>query len=734
MHLTRSWKIIPTPSKPSMYLVGLLCCETAAAHRTEMPPKVNQRRRWYYEVTLVGASKGTRVGWARCGGAFSRGVSSNDEGEGQGTPTGAAVPSLGYSSDSWGICGHKQGKSYHQAGSVQAGRVEAAAKARRDQLKEEEEEEEVKEEEGDGEEEEGEEGERSRRSVRAGGSRSSGDSESGRDEIGDDQDGGAVGDEDQEEDTADSIFLALGGLFRDTSFVDQEREDGGNPIEYLPAAAAAAASSSATSSTTPPIPLPPPPISSSRLDPAQAPAASPDRAGVPPAPLPPPPPPPPLPPATPSRGTAGVKLPRSPFSREAESPLRPWGAGAVVGCLADLVGADGDGGGGGGEGKTGQVRLHFFLNGRPVNGNASVPIFNTTTAAATGAAAAASEGEDEWALCPAFSCASASDGVSFNLGESPFQFPPDGLIATLGASSAEGGGGGGGVGSATAAVSAAASPSSVSSSSREKRSRYGSAAAAAVDWTPHTVLGRAAERALEGAFGLEQEGRTSPSPARAHGGGGIAGSGEGREVGSPHGGSGSAGGGVARTMAEALRSPSKKSSSEAPENPAATTAGKQGRTKGIVGGVLAVKDAAMSRCVRFDGSGWAVARRPNLAVQTLDVFLLEALVRPIARSSQRDAGSGSEEEGAEGATRSGETEEQEEQEELVVLSQGGKSGFCLAIHGAKAVLCLNGPEASGEKARHATPDGVLPVDGTWFTLSVALARDTSQGMDKVPVV
>lgn len=691
----------------------------------------------------MGASKGTRVGWARCGGAFSRGISSDGEGQGHGRPTDAAVPSLGYGSDSWGICGHKQGKSYHQAGRVQAGRVEAAAKARRDQLKEEEEEvgeeEEEDADEDDEQEEEGEERERSRRSVRAGESRSCGDSESGRDGGGDDQDSGAAGEEDQEEDTADSIFLALGGLFRDASFVDQEREDGGNPIEYLPAAAAAAAAASsssslATSSTTSSIPLPPPPLPSSRLDPTLAPSASPNRAWVPPAPLPPPPPPPPLPPAAPLRGTAGGKLPRSPFSREADSPLRPWGAGAVVGCLADLVGADGDAGAGAGEGKTGQVRLHFFLNGRPVNGNASVPIFNTTAAAA-GGAAAASGGDDEWALCPAFSCASASDGVSLNLGESPFQFPPDGLIATLGASSAEGGAGAGagaGGGAAAAAVSAAASPSSVASSSREKRSRYGSAAAAAVDWIPHTVLGRAAERALEGAFGLEQEGRTSPSSARAHGGSGIAGSGERREVGSPHGGSGS--GGVARTMAEALRSPSKKSSGEAAESAASAAAGKQGRTKGIVGGVLAVKDAAVSRCVRFDGSGWAVARRPNLTVQTLDVFLLEALVRPVARSTQRAAGSGSEEEGAEGATRSGETEEQERQEELVVLSQGGKSGFFLAINGAKAVLCLNGPEAAGEKARHATPDGVLPVDGTWFKLSVALARDTSQGMDKVPVV
>ena len=646
------------------------------------PKKVNQRRRWYYEVTLVGASKGTRVGWARCGGAFSRGVSSSDgvgdgDGEGRGRPD-AAVPKLGYGGDSWGICGHKQGKSYHQAARVRAGRVEAAAKARRDKRKEDGE---------DGEEYDGgEEAGTKDRSRGEGGS--SGGTESG---------GEAAG-EDQEEDTADSIFLALGGLFRDTSFtVDQEGEDGGNPIEYLPAAAAAAAAAVATTAVTlptPSIPLPLPPVSS-RLNPALAPSTPP----------PPPPPPPPLPSAT-ARSAPGMKLPRSPFSRETDSPLRPWGAGAVIGCLADLVGADGDRGAGGG--KPGEVRLHFFLNGRPVNGNASAPIFTTTAA----------DSETDWSLCPAFSCCSASDGVTVNLGDTPFQFPPDGLIATLGTSPAEGGGGSGG--GAAAAASLVASPSSIAST-REKRSRYGSGAAAAMlDRTsPHAVLGRAAERALESAFGVDHEGRASPSPASAHtGGSGGVGSGE---VGSPHSGSS-----TARTMAEALRSsPSKKVSSDAAENNAAT-GGKQGRTKGIVGGVLAVRDAAVSRCVRFDGRGWAVARRPNLTVQALDVFLLEALIRPTARGTRPEAGSGG---GEAAAVRS----QQGEEQELVVLSQAGASGFCLAVQGTKAVLQLNGPDptGAGEHARHATPEGVLPAAGEWFKLSAAVARDASQGVDKV---
>lgn len=659
------------------------------AHISSYPlstQKVNRRRRWYYEVTLVGASKGTRVGWARCGGAFSRGVPSDDEGEGQGGGGGrgrpdAAIPKLGHGGDSWGICGHKQGKSYHRAGRVRAGRVEAAAKARRDQRKED----------GQDDEEEGG-GEEAGSKDRSGGEGgSSGGTESG---------GEAAG-EDEEEDTADSIFLALGGLFRDTSFtVDQEREDGGNVIEYFPAAAAAAAA--ATTAATPPtpsIPLPPPPVSS-RLNPAQAPST--------------PPPPSPPPPSLPSAGsTAGMKLPRSPFSREADSPLRPWGAGAVIGCLADLVGSDGEGGAAGGD--PGEVRLHFFLNGRPVNGNASVPIFTTT----------AVESEPDWSLCPAFSCSSASDGVTVNLGDTPFQFPPDGLIATLGASPTEGGGAGGAV---AAAASSVASPSSVAST-REKRSRYASGAAAMLDRTsPHAALGRAAERALENAFGIDIEGRASPSPASTHGGGGGGGAGAGSagsgEVGSPH-----SGGSGARTMAEALRSPSKKLSSEAAENNAATS-GKQGRTKGIVGGVLAVKDAAVSRCVRFDGHGWAVARRPNLTVQALDVFLLEALIRPTARSAGQEAGSG----GGEAATRS---PRGEEEQESVVLSQAGASGFCLAVQGTKAVLQLNGPDpaaAAGEHARHATPEGVLPAEGTWFKLSAAVARDASKGVDKVRAV
>ncbi|CAN0095453.1 unnamed protein product, partial [Laminaria digitata] len=62
-----------------------------------------------------------------------------------------------------------------------------------------------------------------------------------------------AGDE-QEEDTADSIFLALGGLFRDTSLgVEQEGEDGGNPIEYSPP--------TASPTPSPFLPLPAPPAS-----------------------------------------------------------------------------------------------------------------------------------------------------------------------------------------------------------------------------------------------------------------------------------------------------------------------------------------------------------------------------------------------------------------------------------------------------------------------------------------
>ena len=207
------------------------------------------------------------------------------------------------------------------------------------------------------------------------------------------------------------------------------------------------------------------------------------------------------------------------------------------------------------------------------------------------------------------------------------------------------------------------------------------------------------------------------------------------------GGSGSgSSGAVVRTMAEALRSPSKKAAASleaaaaaaAAENAAAAaaaasaTGGKQGRTKGIVGGVLAVKDAAVSRCVRFDGRGWAVARRPNLTVQALDVFVLEALIRP-SEGRPRQGGEGSEGEETTPA------EEGKEEEESVVLSQGGASGFCLAIQGTKAILQLNGAEAaaSGEPARHVTPDGALPPAGSWFKLSAAVARDTSQGMDKV---
>ncbi|CAM9729982.1 unnamed protein product, partial [Sphacelaria rigidula] len=89
----------------------------------------------------------------------------------------------------------------------------------------------------------------------------------------------------------------------------------------------------------------------------------------------PPPPPPPLPLGQ-SRALSSIKVPRSPVPRSVvgSSSLRPWGAGTVVGCLADFVSKDGD------SGRTGTVKMHFFLNGNPVNGNASVPIFTATVA------------------------------------------------------------------------------------------------------------------------------------------------------------------------------------------------------------------------------------------------------------------------------------------------------------------------------------------------------------------
>lgn len=384
-----------------------------------------------------------------------------------------------------------------------------------------------------------------------------------------------------------------------------------------------------------------------------------------------------------------MKLPRSPFPRTVDAPLRLWGAGAVVGCLADLVETDGDGAGGG----EGSMKLHFFLNGRPVNGNASAPIFRT-------AVSTAGETDDDWALCPAYSCDSSADGVSINLGETPFQFPPDGLIATLGAQPPAR------EGMSVGVPSAAASPTN--NNNREKRSRYGGSTASAADRAPTAMIGRAAERAFEAALGLGQEGRSSP--AGVHGAGGAAGGSEdGGEPGSPR----EAGG--ARGTVEAFWRNKSKTPGEAADN-AATHEEKRGRTKGIPGGVLAVKDATVSRCVRFDGRGWAVARRPNLIVQALDVFLLEALIRPDSTASEAASG-------GDGA--------RSDEGESVVLSQGGISGFCLAIEGTKATLRLSDPEASGGGAAHTTPDGVLPSQGTWFKLSAAVARDSAQGVDRV---
>lgn len=658
-------------------------------HRYTCPVlKVKQRRRWYFEVTLIGASKGTRVGWAISGGDFSRGVLSQGK-ESEYAADTASAPRLGHGSDSWGICGNQQGKSYHQAGRLRAARIEAASRLRKDEHKAEEEGEKGKMDAGD------------QLPQEATPGRSSGreDSDSG---DGSGEQGETAGD-DQEEDTADSIFLALGGLFRDAPFsIDQEHEDGGNPIEYSPIA----------ENPAPPSTQQPPAAgeaeSGAVREQSRGPSIASERGGIPPPPpLPPPPPPPPLS----SRASTTVKMIKPHVPRVGDAPLRSWGAGAVVGCLADLVdtdevdehgiGADGSGG-------KGVIKLHFFLNGRPVNGNPSVPIFTTTmdAVAVTAATGAADKTGDDWALCPAYSCAFASDGVSINLGETPFQFPPDGLLATLGTSTEGGGGSSGGPAvltasaAATAVAAAIATGAPAHSPTREKRSRYGGSSTG-MERVTHPVFGRTAERALEAAFGLTQEGRSTPVSAHGEEGG-------------------------SEEATERGRSPSPKAPSDRGETP--TTGGNRGRTKGIHGGVLAVKDAAVSRCVRFNGCGWAFAPRPNLTIQTLDVFLVEALIRPVA--GNRAGVSGGQDKDAAGEGVSSEADAEDEGE-FVVFSQGGQSGFYLAVEGTRAVLWLNGPEAAAKGTKHVTPEGVLPAPGTWFKLSATVARDTSPGVDQV---
>ncbi|CAM9684696.1 unnamed protein product, partial [Choristocarpus tenellus] len=175
---------------------------------------LTERRRWYYEVTLVGPSKGTRVGWALCGETFSRG----DGGQGIGQR-------LGCGSDSWGFCGFLQGKSYHGASHVKEKRLEAAARARREERKQREMDdakargvEGVKTEDATGEKD----------NTEADGASSQGcGAIEGKEGVEEEEE------EEEEEDTADSMFLALGGLFREASFSgepDQEVEDGGHPV------------------------------------------------------------------------------------------------------------------------------------------------------------------------------------------------------------------------------------------------------------------------------------------------------------------------------------------------------------------------------------------------------------------------------------------------------------------------------------------------------------------------
>lgn len=643
--------------------------------------KVNTRRRWYFEVTLIGVSKGTRIGWAISGGDFSRGVISQGKESKHAAPT-ASVPRLGHGSDSWGICGNKEGKSYHQAGLLRAARIEAVSRLRKDEHK--------------AEEEKGETDAGGQIPREATPDRSSGGEDSDTGDGSGEQ--GETAGEDREDGTADSIFLALGGLFRDTSIpIVQEHEDGGNPIEYSPIA-----ENSAPPSTQPP-PAAGEAESGDMKEQSRGPLIVSERGGIPPPPpLPPPPPPPPLS----SRALTTVKMIKSHVPRVVDAPLRSWGAGAVIGCLADLV--DTDEVDGDGSGTKGMIKFHFFLNGRPVNGNPSVPIFTTTVdeVTATAATGAIDKPGDDWALCPAYSCAFASDGVSINLGETPFQFPPDGLLATVGPSS-EGRGSSSASpavltasAAATAVAAAIATGAPAPSPTREKRSRYGGSSTG-MERVSHPVFGKTAERALEAAFGLTQEGRSTPVSAHGEGGGN-------------------------EEAPERGRSPSPPTSSD--RGGTQTTGGNRGRTKGIHGGVLTVKDAAVSRCVRFNGCGWAFAPRPNLTIQTLDVFLVEALIRPAARNRADVGGSQDKDSAGEGVSSGADVEDEGE---IVVFSQGGQSGFYLAVEGTRAVLWLNGPEAAVKGTKHVTPEGVLPAPGTWFKLSATVARDTSPGVDQV---
>ncbi|CAN0066094.1 unnamed protein product, partial [Discosporangium mesarthrocarpum] len=84
-----------------------------------------------------------------------------------------------------------------------------------------------------------------------------------------------------------------------------------------------------------------------------------------------------------------------------------------------------------------------------------------------------------------------------------------------------------------------------------------------------------------------------------------------------------------------------------------------GKTLGIPGRVYPASDAEVSRCIRFSGGGCALACRPNITVRALEVFVLEALIRPAADGGVVGRGGGSQ----------------------AILSQGGPQGFTLYMEG-----------------------------------------------------
>ncbi|CAM9684765.1 unnamed protein product, partial [Choristocarpus tenellus] len=276
----------------------------------------------------------------------------------------------------------------------------------------------------------------------------------------------------------------------------------------------------------------------------------------------------------------------------------------------------------------------------------------------------------EQSLCPGFSCESPSDGVKFNLGESPFQYPPEGLITplTLSPSAQETS-----VAETTIAQEEGTLGSSRGSSKgREKRSRPGDGG--------------------EGSPMHFSQSREEHCQVR---------------------------GGMAQSGGKGTEGEKKGSKGAEQELIAAATATVQSvgeqNTRGALGGVFQVTEAEVSRCVSFSGAGWALARYPNLTLQALDVFLLEALVRPCAFVEGVGGGKDS-----------------QSSREMVVLSQSGSLGLTLLVEGRKAVLKMHGHgiasnvnqgERGGDSGkgeggessvgciRHETPDDVLPEPG-----------------------